>query len=183
MMKITEVGLTLEAITSLDEFTEERYNDIARQKMGFYLFNFTTTMGTLLAERQDLMISDIAGRVFEQLAILYTIQNDYMDCYGENITGKKGADIQEGQCTWLIISALKRATITQKHILKNSYGSHNANDVNKVKKIYDELGIRNEYEATVSECFQRTTTEIDNICNEDVRKFCEMLVKIFFRID
>ncbi|KAK9884174.1 hypothetical protein WA026_005129 [Henosepilachna vigintioctopunctata] len=74
MLRMTRVGFVVEAATVFDEFSEDLYYVIAQHKMGYYLLQFTTTLGTLLANKEDLMICQKAGRVFNELGCLYTIQ-------------------------------------------------------------------------------------------------------------
>lgn len=54
-----------------------------------------------------------------EMGHFYQIQDDYLDCYGDTkIIGKNSRDIQEGKCTWLIVSALQRVTPEQRKILE-----------------------------------------------------------------
>lgn len=49
---------------------------------------------------------------------LYQIQDDYLDCFGDfEVFGKDSTDIQEGKCSWLIVTALQHVNPEQRKIL------------------------------------------------------------------
>ena len=57
-----------------------------------------------------------------EIGILFQIQDDYLDCFGDTkILGKVGTDIQEGKCTWLVTVALQRVTLEQRKILEVNF--------------------------------------------------------------
>ena len=47
------------------------------------------------------------------------LQDDFLDCYGdEAVIGKIGTDIQDNKCSWLVITAIDRASPDQLQTLK-----------------------------------------------------------------
>ena len=46
------------------------------------------------------------------------LQDDFLDCFGDpTVTGKVGTDIEENKCSWLVVQALQRATLSQREVL------------------------------------------------------------------
>jgi len=61
-----------------------------------------------------------ATTILTEIGCLFQIQDDYLDCYGDQVCGKSKTDIQEGKCTWFIVEALQRVTPQQRKILEVS---------------------------------------------------------------
>lgn len=53
--------------------------------------------------------------IFFSIGHFFQVQDDYLDCFGDpNVTGKIGTDIEEGKCTWLVVTALNVCNPTQR---------------------------------------------------------------------
>lgn len=62
---------------------------------------------------------DGAKAISEELGDKFQIQDDYLDCFGdEAVIGKKGTDILDHKCTWLVVQALQRVSPEQRTILE-----------------------------------------------------------------
>jgi farnesyl diphosphate synthase len=76
----------------------------------------------------------------------FQIQDDFLDCFGspEQI-GKVGRDIEEAKCGWLVVTALKRCSASQRKVLEENYGREEPERVARVKQVYRELDMPKVY--------------------------------------
>ena len=76
----------------------------------------------------------------------YICQDDFMDCYGNpEKSGKKGTDIQEGKCTWLVVMAMKKANHSQIETLNQCYSSKDPEAITTVLNVFEELNLKDIY--------------------------------------
>ena len=74
--------------------------------------------------------------------VLFQCQDDRLDVYGSTKKlGKIGQDIPDGKVTWLFAKALEIGSEEQKKILKENVGHPEKEKIDKVIKVYDELGL------------------------------------------
>ncbi|UKZ70344.1 uncharacterized protein TrAtP1_011330 [Trichoderma atroviride] len=78
----------------------------------------------------------------------FQIQDDYLDNFGlpEHI-GKIGTDIKDNKCSWLVNQALQLATPEQRKILEENYGQKDDAKEQVVKKLYDDMKLKERYQA------------------------------------
>lgn len=85
-------------------------------------------------------------------------QDDFLDCYGDpEVIGKIGTDIEDSKCSWLVVTALKRANPEQKAVLQEHYGKSSKDSVAKVKALYVELDVKGAFEAYEQKSYEDIT--------------------------
>ncbi|KAK9301596.1 hypothetical protein QLX08_006041 [Tetragonisca angustula] len=105
-----------------------------------------------------------AKTILLEMGHLFQVRDDYLDCYGDvKSTGKVGTDIPEGKCSWLITVALQRATPEQRKILEECYGDSDPEKINRVKQLYQEIGIPNTFAIYEEETHNLLNTHIQQI--------------------
>ncbi|EGC32460.1 hypothetical protein DICPUDRAFT_38388 [Dictyostelium purpureum] len=128
-------------------FNLKNYFQIARFKTSYYTFYTPVALGMLMCGINYLDPQyDAMKELLLEIGEYMTAQDDYLDCYGlpENI-GKVGSDIEENKLSFLICQALNYATPEQIEELKKNYGIDNPENVKVVKKIYNDLGMKEIY--------------------------------------
>ncbi|XP_063790985.1 farnesyl pyrophosphate synthase-like isoform X3 [Pseudophryne corroboree] len=168
----TELGQTLDLIFSqlgkvdLAQYTETRYKSIAKYKTTFFCFHLPIAAAMFMAGIDQEEDHRNAKTILLEMGEVYQVQNDYLDCYGDpSITGKIGTDIQEKKCTWLVLEALKRVTPEQRKILEENYGHDDVDKVQKVKQLYEDLGLPALYRQYEEESYQRLQILISQHAN------------------
>ncbi|KAM3963213.1 LOW QUALITY PROTEIN: uncharacterized protein ACR2FA_002574 [Aphomia sociella] len=126
--------------TDYSLFTIEQYHAIVKFKTAYYTFTLPCCLGLILANKTDKETHATAESILLEIGKYFQIQDDYIDCFGdESVTGKAGTDIQEGKCTWLAVMALQRCNAEQRAIFEQYYGSKQPEDVQRIKRLYEQL--------------------------------------------
>ena len=153
----TELGQLLDLLTAppnaiqcnLDKFSDEIYQKIVRFKTAYYSFTLPVFASLIAMGRTDLPSDlEMLERALIELGEFFQIQDDYLDCYGDpKIMGKVGTDIQEGKCSWLVVTALKSPKLdSAKHaILTENYGKHSKESEDAIKSLYRDLELESEF--------------------------------------
>ncbi|EFN82314.1 Farnesyl pyrophosphate synthetase [Harpegnathos saltator] len=137
-LEFTNFGKTLD----LDRFTMDRYDGIAYYKTAYYTFVLPMSVAMHFAGIKSRELFEEARTILTKIGHFYQIQDDYLSCYGNRKTlGKVGTDIEEGKCTWLIVTALQRVTREQRNVLKECYGSTDRQKITRVRQLYKDLDL------------------------------------------
>ncbi|XP_071987706.1 farnesyl pyrophosphate synthase isoform X1 [Engystomops pustulosus] len=168
----TELGQALDLITSqpgkvdLDRYTESRYKAIVKYKTAFYSFYLPVASAMYMAGIDGEEQHQNARTILLEMGEFFQIQDDYLDCYGDpSVTGKIGTDIQDNKCGWLVVEALKRVTPEQRTLLQENYGQDDAEKVQRVKQLYEDLQLSGVYTQYEEESYQRLQTLISQHAN------------------
>ena len=125
----------------------------------------------------------------------YQVQNDYKNCFGDpNTTSKiKGTDIEEGKCTWLVVSALDNWTPSQRKIIEVSnkstkvyvlnynfrsfdvqqknYGSKDFESVSRIKNLYADLELPKMYFTFIKSSYELLLADISKLKHKGLSTF------------
>merc|ERR1711871_522405 len=77
--------------------------------------------------------------------------------------GKQGTDIENGKCSWLIVQALQRASLSQRETLAKHYGVEDASSSAIVKATFDEMRIRDVFREFESAALVRLQAEAERL--------------------
>ncbi|KAF2886281.1 hypothetical protein ILUMI_19892 [Ignelater luminosus] len=148
----TAMGKSLNAMSVIDEgpnlssFTMHRYNAIVKYNLACYSFQLPVALAMYLAGKYDPEMHRQAKTVLLEIAHFFQVQDDFLDCFGDpGTTGNLGTDIRKGECTWLAVVALQRASPEQRKILEDHYGKPNSESEAAVRNLYEELDLPNTY--------------------------------------
>lgn len=148
---ITTCGQSLDLISSRNDvttFTMDNYNSLVANKTSYYTFYLPVVLAMHLAgysftsynyissskllfiiivllcySCSDKKRLDRCRPILLQMGELFQIQDDYLDCFGDqSLTGKIGTDIQENKCTWLAVKCMELANDQQRKLMKDVYG-------------------------------------------------------------
>ncbi|TFK71150.1 isoprenoid biosynthesis-like protein [Pluteus cervinus] len=166
----TEMGQLVDLITApedkidLSKFSLDKHRYIVVYKTAFYSFYLPVALALYVAgipESYSVPVSsstpgETTTRIIEPYAVAkdfliplgeyFQIQDDFLDYSAPpEVLGKIGTDILDNKCSWCINTALARATPDQRAILDENYGRKDSEKEAKVKKVYEEIGLRRIY--------------------------------------
>ncbi len=108
-----------------------------------------------------------AQSIFLEIGKFLQIEDDFLGCFGDpKVTGKKGNDIAQGKCCWLIVVAMQRANREQKQVIRDNYGVDNEEAVARVKQVYQELKLPRLFRIYEADSYQDILDRIKQIPGE-----------------
>merc|ERR1719263_2086180 len=90
-------------------------------------------------------------------------------------------DIQDAKCSWMVVTALGKCSTRQRKTIENNYGKHETRCVNTIKKLYDELNLRGEFENYEEQSYASIMKLLDESTELPREVFMFLLRKIYKR--
>ncbi|KAJ2948527.1 hypothetical protein O0L34_g7778 [Tuta absoluta] len=141
----TTAGHILDEMLRKDynNFTADNYNSIADLKTSLHTIELPISLARQIIGDVDTRLYYEIQAASTQLGRLYHMQDDFLDCYGEETDQsgipKHSYDIQCGRCSWLALTALQRCSPAQRTVFSACYGSKEPAHIERVKLLYDQL--------------------------------------------
>ncbi|KAG6009681.1 hypothetical protein E4U21_001745 [Claviceps maximensis] len=150
----TELGQLCDLLTApvdkvdLSNFSMEKYRFIVIYKTAYYSFYLPIALALHQLNLATPKNLKVAEDILIPLGEYFQIQDDYLDNFGEaDHIGKIGTDIKDNKCSWLVNQAIEVATPEQRKVLEENYGKKSDDNEAVVKKLYDDLKLKERYEA------------------------------------
>ncbi|KAF9493739.1 isoprenoid biosynthesis-like protein [Pleurotus eryngii] len=186
----TDMGQLVDLITAsedtinLSKFSLERHRKIVVYKTAYYSFYLPVALAMRLTGILDsdpgtaIRPYQVALSILIPLGEYFQVQDDWLDYAGtvEEI-GKVGTDIIDNKCSWCVNTALSLANPEQRAILDANYGGKRRGQEWRVKKVFEEVGIAEEYAKYEDNAFRRITGLIEII--PEVTKVGELKREVF----
>lgn len=136
-------------------FTKEYYEQIITNKTAYYTIFLPVYLGLVLTETpKETMESPLIRELCMLLGRYFQIRDDFLDAFADpSVLGKEGTDIQEGKCSWVILTVFSMCSEEDKEALKKLYGK---SDPQPVKAIYAKYDVESEYRRFEDEALKKT---------------------------
>lgn len=152
------------------DVSADQYLEMIRLKTSV-LLGCACKMGAILADAPA-VVTDKFYRVGEQLGLMFQMQDDLLDVWGDAVTfGKEiGGDIMNNKKTFLLIDAMAQATGDD--ALELNRWLHDSEALRDMKvpavtAIYERLGLREQLEARMNTLAGEVKTLLDEIAMSD----------------
>jgi farnesyl diphosphate synthase len=187
----TELGQLCDLLTApedkvnLDNFSMEKYRFIVIYKTAYYSFYLPVALALHMLNIATPEHLKQAEAILIPLGEYFQVQDDYLDNFGlpEHI-GKIGTDIKDNKCSWLVNQALEIATPEQRKILEENYGQKDDAKEAVIKKLYDDMKLKQRFEEFEEKSATDIRAKIDKIDESSGLKksvFEAFLAKIYKR--
>ncbi|CAG0920687.1 unnamed protein product [Notodromas monacha] len=151
---------------------------IAILKSAYYTIILPVVSGAMIAGASKVKVSEYIRQCCIDMGQLFQDQDDYLDCYAsKEKMGKEGLDLETGKCTILIWLALKNGSFDQVASLKKHYGKANPGSVEIVRKIYDDLGIKQYLEDHIENGYKQCVKKLKPTADNDLQAVAAVLAK------
>lgn len=161
-----------------EEPSAQKILSVYRYKTGRYTFSLPLLLCLSLVGREEL--SEVFGAFGEELGVVYQVRDDELGLFGsEQETGKPvGADVREDKRTLLRLELLRLSSGEDKRWLSSVFGSDvSADDLERVRSLAEELGVRAAVRAHASVCERRAASLLDDAAVPvEVREVLDWLV-------
>lgn len=102
-----------------------------------------------------------------KMGVFFQMQDDFLDVFADPKTlGKVGTDIQDGKCSWPVITALELANPEQRYRLLRYYGKPDTRSVAIIKRLFVEIGIPRVYEQLEENSFSELMQMIHRLTRQ-----------------
>ena len=153
-----------------EKVTHDEYLEMIRLKTSV-LLAASMKIGAILggANNED---ADLLYSYAENLGIAFQIQDDILDCYGdETVVGKQpGGDIIQNKKTLLLIEAIKKSERNNDNRLADLLNQQSAEKVKSVLAIFDKYGIKTFALQQRDEYVQQAELSLEKINLDDNKK-------------
>lgn len=150
----TEMGQLADLLTApedkvdLSNFSLDKHSFIVVYKTAWYSFYLPVALALYLLDIATPANLKQAEDILIPLGEYFQVQDDYLDNFGDPAhMGKIGTDIMDNKCSWLVNLALEVATPEQRKVLDDNYGRKDKEHEAVVKKLFDEMKLKERYEA------------------------------------
>lgn len=149
-------------------YTIEKYERIVLLKTTYYTFFLPLLSASLINDIEYTReYYDIILQQCTKIGLLFQIQDDYLDCYGDTKKMKKiGTDILENKCTWLLTNAIINSSSEQLDRLYTSQRQDDIKKINNIKLIYNELEIPKKY-IIIQDILKNSINDIITSCKSN----------------
>nr|UJH41142.1 farnesyl diphosphate synthase [Pardosa pseudoannulata] len=161
-----------------ENFNLEKYRAVVEYKTSHYTFCLPVHLAMHLIGNFSKEDFDITRNICLKLGLLFQIQDDYIDVFGDpSVTGKVGSDIIEGKCNWFAASLFEEAPESVKATMIENYGVNNDDSISKVMKLFKDLHLEDKYYECEKTLMNELTNMIDSLSGKPLQELFYALLK------
>lgn len=138
-------------------FTQDYYKEIITNKTAYYTVFLPVYLGLVLAQcDSSLLHSELLQEWCLLLGCYFQVRDDYLDVFADaSVLKKEGTDIQEGKCSWVVLTVLSMCSEEDRATIQQHYGKKEKEDVRVVKEVFSKYDVKSCFLRYEEEALQR----------------------------
>ena len=138
-------------------FTHDYYKEIITNKTAYYTVFLPVYLGLVLAHcDSSLLHSELLQEWCLLLGCYFQVRDDYLDVFADaSVLKKEGTDIQEGKCSWVVLTVLSMCSEEDRATIQQHYGKKEKEDVRVVKEVFSKYDVKSCFLRYEEEALQR----------------------------
>ena len=125
-------------------FTDDYYKEIIVNKTAYYTVFLPVYLGLVLTQcDSSLLHSALLQEWCVILGCYFQVRDDYLDVFADaSVLKKEGTDIQEGKCSWVVLTVLSMCSEEDRLAIQQHYGKKEKEDVQVVKAVFSKYDVK-----------------------------------------
>lgn len=152
----------LAAKEQLAKYDHKTWERICLHKTAGYTYTIVFSSAAIICGATGDRELDVIDRLSDELGLLFQMQDDRVDLYPVEVTGKVGTDLQTAKCSAMLVKALEMAAPDQRAVIEANIGRADADKEARVVAVYKELGVFDAVDAEL----ERRYTEVERLAND-----------------
>ncbi|KAK8818867.1 hypothetical protein WA577_002108 [Blastocystis sp. JDR] len=186
----TEVGQMLDLSTvavdthslNYKYFTDDYYREIIVNKTAYYTVFLPVYLGLVLAQcDSSLLRSELLQEWCVLLGCYFQVRDDYLDVFADaSVLKKEGTDIQEGKCSWVVLTVLSMGSEEDRAAIHQHYGKKEKEDVRVVKEVFSKYDVKSRFLRYEEDALQRIRAILSSFPEKRFVPFMQFFTETLF---
>lgn len=163
-------------------FTDDYYREIIVNKTAYYTVFLPVYLGLVLAQcDSSLLRSELLQEWCVLLGCYFQVRDDYLDVFADaSVLKKEGTDIQEGKCSWVVLTVLSMGSEEDRAAIHQHYGKKEKEDVRVVKEMFSKYDVKSRFLRYEEDALQRIRAILSSFPEKRFVPFMQFFTETLF---
>ena len=125
------------------------------------------------------------GELLQEWCVLlgcyFQVRDDYLDVFADaSVLKKEGTDIQEGKCSWVVLTVLSMGSEEDRAAIHQHYGKKEKEDVRVVKEVFSKYDVKSRFLRYEEDALQRIRAILSSFPEKRFVPFMQFFTETLF---